>query len=302
MNAITSDEVRELLRAVPYPGFARDIVSAGFVKEVIADGSGVLVRFAPNSRNDQKIHEMEHGIREVLARAEIAHVRIDTSLPFSEADMALRKPVTHDDGDLISRRPITPDADSDVLIDRSITGPGVMNPLQAELLEEGVIGEPDVLRNDIHRREHPPGVGLGGPPPEPFEGPTGPPGDTYDGAMPVLQWEIDPHDSAAESVETSVRIDDWEIRVWWQVHRAGELLYASLQAMRDDWADHKGAAREHPVGRSAAVNLVFDRGREAVIAIYGTVRDFRPFVEAFHRAYLAHSSTGEGAGTEEIMS
>jgi hypothetical protein len=142
-------------------------------------------------------------------------------------------------------------------------------------------------------------VGLGGPPPQPFEGPSGPPGDTYDGAMPVFQWDIDPHDSAAESVETSVRLDGWEIRAWWQVHPDGELIYASLQAMRDDWADHDGAARQHPVGRSAAVNLVFDRGRGAVIAIYGTVRDFRPFVEAFRRAYLAQTGAVEPAGTEE---
>ena len=56
--------------------------------------------------------------------------------------------------------------------------------------------------------------------------------------------------------------------------------------MRDDWVEHDGAARSHPVGRSDAVNLVYDMDREAVVAVYGTVRDFRPFVDAFRRGYV----------------
>ncbi len=56
--------------------------------------------------------------------------------------------------------------------------------------------------------------------------------------------------------------------------------------MRDDRVEHGGAARSHPVGRSEAVNLVYDIDRKAVVAIYGTVRDFRPFVDAFYRGYV----------------
>ncbi len=40
------------------------------------------------------------------------------------------------------------------------------------------------------------------------------------------------------------------------------------------------------MGRSEAVNLVYDMDREAVVAVYGTVRDFRPFVDAFRRGYV----------------
>lgn len=283
---VTSEQVHELLRKVPYPGFDRDIVSAGFVKDVITNDVEVVVHFAPNTSKTHKIRQMESGIQRVLAEAEIPGVRVETSLPFADHDMALRKP-------------ITPEDDSDHTIDRAMTGEGAINPLQAELAQDGVTGDPDLLRSELSGSNAAAGIGFGDNEPQPLEGPSGGPGDGYNGAMPVLQWDIDPHDSAAESVETSVQIDDWEIRVWWQEHPTGDLVYASLQAMRDDWADHIGSARQHPVGRSAAVNLVFDRRREAVVAIYGTVRDFRPFVEAFRRAHEDHSSGGETGSNEE---
>ena len=107
----------------------------------------------------------------------------------------------------------------------------------------------------------------------------------YTGDLPVLQWEIDPADPSSDSGEANTKNKDWEFRVWWQVHPQ-KLVYASIQALREDWADHTGEARPHPVGRSAAVNLVYDLEREAVVAIYGTVNDFRPFVEAFKEGFI----------------
>jgi hypothetical protein len=118
--------------------------------------------------------------------------------------------------------------------------------------------------------------------PEPLGGPRS---DAYEGKLAVFQWEIDPHDANAKSGTANLEIGGWEFRVWWQVHPA-RLVYASIQAMRDDWVEHDGAARSHPVGRSEAVNLVYDMDRKAVVAIYGTVQDFRPFVDAFHRGYV----------------
>lgn len=285
MAVLTSAQVRDALREVPYPGFSKNIVAAGFIAGVAVSKDAVIVDFAPNSTDENKVKTMEEGINSVLQNAGFAKVRVRTKLPYKDADMALR-------------RPIAADSESDAEIDRAFTGAGVMTPLQYELQEDGIPAEPDLLHADLRRQEQPPGVGFDIEPPEPMEGPVGV-GDTYDGALPVFQWEIDPHDSAADNYETSIRIDDWEIRVWWQVHPVGELIYASLQAMREDWADHAGAARQHPVGRSAAVNLVFDRTRNGVVAIYGTVRDFRPFVEAFRRAYeecrQVRAGNGNGA-------
>jgi len=266
MTDLTSDEVLEKLRAVPYPGTTRNIVSAGFVKDVTLDGSSVLVRFAPNTTNADKVAAMEGGIRDVLYGASFALVEVETEAPYDDSSMIL--------------------------------GTGSMNPLQAEMLEDGVDPQPDVLLGDLGRSipgrpERRGFAGRGGLPeqgPDTEDEPPEPQGasdPTYDGPLRVLQWEIDPHDPKAESVQRAVTLSGWEFRVWWQVHEGGELLYTSLQALREDWVDLGGVARSHPVGRTEAVNLVYDRTRDAVVAIYGTVRDFRPFVEAFRLAYAA---------------
>jgi hypothetical protein len=159
---------------------------------------------------------------------------------------------------------------------------GGMTPLQAEMIEDGVAPEADILGRTMQRPDMAPQAGYDEDGPEPLGGPRS---DAYEGKLPVFQWEIDPHDANAKSGTANLQIGDWEFRVWWQVHPA-RLVYASIQAMRDDWVEHDGAARSHPVGRSDAVNLVYDTERKAVVAIYGTVQDFRPFVDAFYRSYV----------------
>ena len=251
MIAFSPEQVRDLLRQVPYPGFSRDIVSAGFVKDIDINGPSVVVHFTPNSTNTGKIEQMESGIHDVLERAEIEHVRITTSLPFDEDDMALRKPITTED-------------DSDYTIDRALTGDGAMNPLQAELREDGIVPEVDVLRADMSGAAPGPGVGVNDPgvgfgegEPQPFEGPSGPPGKDYDGALPVFQWEIDPHDSSAESVETVRRQRPWD-RLG-GLNKRGFLAHLNPRGIGDE-TEHQSPesigreGREgHPAGDSSAV-------------------------------------------------
>ncbi len=113
--------------------------------------------------------------------------------------------------------------------------------------------------------------------PKPLSGPIS---ETYTGILPVHQWDIDPRNDSLEGGEANVEVDDWEFRLWWQIHPT-RLVYTSIRAFQEDSIEHSGQARSHPVGRSEVVNLVYDLEREAVVAIYGTVMDFRPFVEAF---------------------
>lgn len=125
-----------------------------------------------------------------------------------------------------------------------------------------------------------PEAGYGPDGPEPLPSPQAEiPDERYAGWPPVYQWEIDPNDPAPESGEAQVRLADWEYDIWWQVHPAG-LVYASIQALQDDPMT-AGPQREHPMGRNVVVNVVYDRKRRAVVAVYGTARDFRPFIEAF---------------------
>ncbi len=246
--------VRGLLRSVRYPGFERDIVAAGFVKEIEVDGDRVTVHFAPNTRNKAKVEQMEADIRQTLSGVG------DSTGPFERVEIERHQPF--------------PDSDR-------LSG-GSMTPLQAEMLEDGVVPETDIMENAMQRPDLAPQAGYDEDGPAPLGGPRG---DAYDGALPVLQWEIDPHDSSAKSGTAHLSIGDWEFRLWWQVHPA-RLVYASIQAMREDWVEHAGVARSHPVGRSDAVNLVYDTERKSVVAIYGTVQDFRPFVDAFYRGYV----------------
>jgi len=67
-----------------------------------------------------------------------------------------------------------------------------------------------------------------------------------------------------------------------------DLIYASLQARQ--WISRGGKARPNPAGRTEAVNLVYDRKRSGIVAINGAVKDFRPFIEAFRRAFTGEAS------------
>jgi metal-sulfur cluster biosynthetic enzyme len=247
-----AERVRGLLRSVQYPGFQRDIVAAGFVKDIEAEGNGVTVHFAPNTRNQAKVEQMEADIRGALGGAGgFERVEIERHQAFVDTDLLM-------------------------------SSGGGMTPLQAEMIENGVAPEADIMRRTMQRPDMAPRAGYDEDGPAPLGGPRS---DVYEGELPVFQWQIDPHDPAAKSGTADPKIGNWEFRVWWQVHPA-RLIYASIQAMRDDWVEHDGAARSHPVGRSEAVNLVYDMDREAVVAIYGTVQDFRPFVDAFYRGYV----------------
>jgi metal-sulfur cluster biosynthetic enzyme len=249
-----AERVRGLLRSVRYPGFERDIVAAGFVKDIVVDGKRVTVHFAPNTRNQAKVEQMEADIRRTLGGAG------DGAGPFERVEIERHQPF--------------PDLDR-------LSG-GSMTPLQAEILEDGVAPEADLVAQTMQRPDMAPQAGYDEDGPAPLGGPRG---DTYDGELPVLQWEIDPHDAKAKSGTANLSINDWEFRLWWQVHPS-RLVYCSIQAMREDQVEHGGEARTHPVGRAAAVNLVYDTERKAVVAIYGTVQDFRPFVDAFYRGYV----------------
>lgn len=167
----------------------------------------------------------------------------------------------------------------------------LMTPLQAEILEDGMLPDPDALGGVLSRPNIALGAGYDVDGPEPRGGPRDRAGERrWIGEPPVFQWEIDPADASLESGETSVSHGEWELGIWWQRHPAG-LIYVAMQAMHGD--DAEGAERAHPIGRNVAVNLVYDERREGVVAIYGTAGDFRPFVEAFRAAVLLPRDTEE---------
>jgi hypothetical protein len=303
MNDFDSDQVRELLRRVSYPGFSRDIVSAGFVGEIVTAGPRVEIEFKPNTRDDAKISEMEHAIRDLLLEASFLDVRIRRVNPFV-ADAPLRSATDHAHDHAHHHHAKDHShhgaaAKSNGCGCESNGKSRLMTPLQAEYLEDGELPEADLLAIALGRPDVAKAAGYGPGGPKPLSGPRE--DISYDCGIQVLQWDINPHDPQAKTCQHEIKLGEWDYRVWWQVHPSG-LLYVSMQAMREDWVENEGAV-PHPIGRSEAVNLVYDEKRGAVVAIYGTVRDFRPFVKAFSEAFaLENSKPSESTNPEGVES
>lgn len=185
------------------------------------------------------------------------------------------------------------------LPDPTLSSGGRLTPLQAELLAEGHAAQRDVLSESLPRADIAPEAGyMEGGPIDQVSPELEAAAQKYEGILPVFQWEIDPSDAAAETGEKHIHQGVWEYDIWWQVHPA-ELVYVSIQAMRDDPVSG-GPERKHPMGRNVVVNLVYDIRRQGVLSVYGTARDFRPFVEAFREAYgLEQDSETESAQEQE---
>ncbi|UCF68337.1 MAG: Mrp/NBP35 family ATP-binding protein [Acidobacteriota bacterium] len=66
MNPPTQAAIRQALRAVPYPGFSRDIVDAGVVESIGIEHGEVTVRLALANDNPQVLEAIREQIRRVL--------------------------------------------------------------------------------------------------------------------------------------------------------------------------------------------------------------------------------------------
>lgn len=176
-------------------------------------------------------------------------------------------------------------------------GGRIMTPLQAEVLEDGWVPDPDALGASLTRHDIAIGAGYGDTGPANLPGPElAARPDAGDFWPPVFQWQIDPANPDLASGEADVSEGGWDFAVWWQRHPSG-LLYVSIQALerRDD--EIGVAERQLPMGRNVVVNLVYDEQRHAVVAVYGTARDFRPFISALRTGIGLQPPTGEDASS-----
>ena len=60
------EDIFDLLKSVNYPGFTRDIVSFGIVKDVQTEGDEIIVQIQLTSLKEETLYEIENSIREVL--------------------------------------------------------------------------------------------------------------------------------------------------------------------------------------------------------------------------------------------
>ncbi|MCP5538176.1 MAG: Mrp/NBP35 family ATP-binding protein [Akkermansiaceae bacterium] len=85
---MTPDTIRELLKQVPYPGFSRDIVSFGLVKDVQFENGVVTVNISVET-NDPTVPEQIfnncHAILDPLPGVKHAKVELDVQAPATQA-------------------------------------------------------------------------------------------------------------------------------------------------------------------------------------------------------------------------
>ena len=237
----SEEKAWECLRSMKDPASRRDLVSLGVVKGLQVVGRDITVELEPTDGDKYRLEALGAAIRRELGALEGVGRIVVTGASPAAAD-----------------------------------GPddAVMAPLHLPILNDSPADAA------MSRADMAPGAGYGPDGPKPLPSPELEiPDDRYESWPPVYQWQIDPKDPDLVSGESQVRLGDWDYDIWWQEHPAG-LVYAAIQALRDDTMT-TGPQREHPMGRNVVVNIVWDDRRRAVVAVYGTARDFRPFIEAF---------------------
>jgi len=67
---MTADEIKERLKSVKYPGFSRDIVSFGLIKEIELDRKRTQIRLYVVTQNEEVTRKIVHDIEECLGAVE----------------------------------------------------------------------------------------------------------------------------------------------------------------------------------------------------------------------------------------
>ena len=61
-------EVKEILSKINYPGFSRDIISFGMVKDIIIENDGIIINLTITSSNVEKIELVSNNIKKELSQ------------------------------------------------------------------------------------------------------------------------------------------------------------------------------------------------------------------------------------------
>src|SRR3984957_354719 len=99
--SLTSETILAQLRGVKYPGYSRDIVSFGMVKDVQIDGTRVSVRIAvttADTKIPKQIEETTVAALESIPGVSEAVVHLDVSAPVSKVLQAEGLPQTKIEG------------------------------------------------------------------------------------------------------------------------------------------------------------------------------------------------------------
>lgn len=86
---ITEDSVKEALRSVKYPGFSRDVISFGLVKQMAVNGGAVNVRLEVTSPKPELAQQLKSDCeRAIRAIPGVTHVLVEVKAPPGQAQAA----------------------------------------------------------------------------------------------------------------------------------------------------------------------------------------------------------------------
>lgn len=88
-------EILDVLRTVSYPGFSRDIVSFGVIRDVSVTADGVTIVIAPSTGNEEVVATIENSIRTAVAGMEglPGAVRVEREQAAAPAAARGRRPI-----------------------------------------------------------------------------------------------------------------------------------------------------------------------------------------------------------------
>lgn len=85
---LTPQELLEELKKVKYPGFSRDIVSFGFVKDIEVGSAGVTIQLAPSTDNQEVIEQIRGAVERTVSGLVTVPVEIVIQRPASRSPAA----------------------------------------------------------------------------------------------------------------------------------------------------------------------------------------------------------------------
>ena len=88
----TPQELLEALKQVKYPGFSRDIVAFGVVKDIAVGSAAVTVALAPSTGNAEVIESIRRGVLETLSPLVQLPVEISIQQPAAPKSVPNTKP------------------------------------------------------------------------------------------------------------------------------------------------------------------------------------------------------------------
>ena len=88
----TPQELLETLKQVKYPGFSRDIVDFGLVKDLLVGGTGVVVQLTPSTDNPATIDRIRQDVIAVLQARTSLPVHVEIQRPSQTSTPQASKP------------------------------------------------------------------------------------------------------------------------------------------------------------------------------------------------------------------